>query len=144
MRIKKVSQSSGLIANVSNTQSNSQTDTYSCDYINEINSYSTDEIDTGKIWIDGKPIYRKVVEKNITLAVGDNTFAHNISNISEVTSVSYTFEPGWDSTMRGTEAYLAKNGIGARIYTTSITIESDSLTWTGIFRFVIEYTKTTD
>ena len=34
MRIKKVSQSSGLIANVSNTQSNSQTDTYSCDYSN--------------------------------------------------------------------------------------------------------------
>lgn len=106
--------------------------------------YSTSEIKTNKVWIDGKPIYRKVVEKNITLAVGDNTFAHNISNISEVTSVSYTFEPSWDSTMRGTEAYLAKNGIGARIYTNSITIESDSLTWTGIFRFVIEYTKTTD
>ena len=35
MRIKKVSQSSGLIANVSNTQSDSQTDTYSCDYVND-------------------------------------------------------------------------------------------------------------
>lgn len=34
MRIKKVSQSSGLIANVSNTYSTSETDTYSCDYIN--------------------------------------------------------------------------------------------------------------
>ena len=33
--IIKVSQSSGLIANVSNTQSNSQTDTYSCDYIED-------------------------------------------------------------------------------------------------------------
>ena len=36
MRIKKVSQSSGLIANVSNTQSQSTTDTYSCNYINGI------------------------------------------------------------------------------------------------------------
>ena len=26
------------------------------------NSYSTDEILTGKFWIDGKPIYRKVFE----------------------------------------------------------------------------------
>ena len=35
MRIKKVSQSAGLVANVSNTQSQSTTDTYSCDYENK-------------------------------------------------------------------------------------------------------------
>ena len=33
--IIKAKQSSGLIANVSNTQSNSQSDTYSCDYVND-------------------------------------------------------------------------------------------------------------
>lgn len=34
MRIKKVSQVAGLIGGISNTQSNSTTDTYSCDFIN--------------------------------------------------------------------------------------------------------------
>lgn len=30
--------------------------------VNEVNRYSTEETFTGKYWIDGKPIYRKVVE----------------------------------------------------------------------------------
>lgn len=31
-------------------------------YINSVNSYSTNEVKTGGKWIDGKPIYRKVVD----------------------------------------------------------------------------------
>lgn len=61
--IIKAFQSSGLIANVSNTQSNSQTNTYSCDYIEDNfgkkEVYSTSEIDTSKIWTDGRKIYRR-------------------------------------------------------------------------------------
>lgn len=59
--IIKVKQSSGLIANVSNTYSTSETDTYSCDYINKANNYSTTEQVIGT-WISGETIYRKVVE----------------------------------------------------------------------------------
>jgi len=32
-------------------------------YVDKANSYSTDEIKTGGVWIDGKPIYRKVLTK---------------------------------------------------------------------------------
>ena len=46
---------------IKNEYSTSTTDTYSCDYFNDCNTYSTNEINTGKTWIDGKPIYRKIV-----------------------------------------------------------------------------------
>lgn len=36
MRIKKVSQTAGLVGSIVNTQSESNKDTYSCDYINNI------------------------------------------------------------------------------------------------------------
>lgn len=44
------------------------TTSYSCGYINERfkNIYSTQETITNKTWINGKPIYRKVVVFNLT------------------------------------------------------------------------------
>ena len=54
---------------------------YSCDYVNGANTYSTTEVDTGKTWIDGKKIYRKVI---IVESLPNNTgtsYDHNISNI---------------------------------------------------------------
>lgn len=61
MRIRKTDMVVGVVGNVLNEQSDSQKDTYSCDYINDLveDDYSTSEIDTGKKWVDGKPIYRK-------------------------------------------------------------------------------------
>lgn len=60
MRIKKVSQVAGLVGGVSNTYSESTTDAYSCDYVNDLNTYSTTEQAVGT-WINGKPLYRKIV-----------------------------------------------------------------------------------
>ena len=34
---------------------------YSCDYLNDCETYSTNEVKTNKVWIDGKPIYRVVI-----------------------------------------------------------------------------------
>lgn len=50
--------------------------------------YSTTETDTGKIWTDGKPIYRKVVSANNKRIAAGETIAHNISNLGEVVSMS--------------------------------------------------------
>ena len=44
----------------------------------EVESYSTDEIDTGKVWVDGKPIYRKV-------------FTGTTAN-AEYTEITHSFE----------------------------------------------------
>jgi hypothetical protein len=48
--------------------------------LNEQRSYSTEEVNTGKKWIDGKPIYRKVwTNLNYTLLPND-WFVTDISN----------------------------------------------------------------
>lgn len=50
------------------------------------NNYSTEEILTKDTWIDGKPIYRKVI--NITSEIKDlNKFAHNIENLSTIINI---------------------------------------------------------
>lgn len=60
-------------------------------------TYSLSETDTGKIWIDGKPIYRKVINCG---ALPNNTIknvAHNISNLSNVifaNGISYSSTTG--------------------------------------------------
>lgn len=52
------------------------------DYLDNLNEYSTEEIVIGK-WIDGKPLYQKVItfDNTISISYDDNTFIHNISNI---------------------------------------------------------------
>lgn len=61
MKIKKTFQGTIPENKILNSNSTSQTDTYSCEKINEMTEeiYSTEETVIGK-WIDGKPLYRKV------------------------------------------------------------------------------------
>lgn len=67
MKIRKVSQPTPLSPGngaIVDSYSTSSTDGYSCDYINGIGQYySTTEKEIGT-WIDGKPIYRKVIFVN--------------------------------------------------------------------------------
>lgn len=46
--------------------------------------YSTSETLTNKVWIDGKPIYRKTVNVGALPNATTKTVAHNILNISNV------------------------------------------------------------
>ena len=50
--------------------------------------YSLEEIDTGKTWIDGKPIYRKVVDIGALPNATTKTIAHGIANINNFTSIT--------------------------------------------------------
>lgn len=53
--IIKASSSAGLVAKVVNQYSTSQNDAYSCDYVNNLNTYSTTEKRIGT-WIDRKTV----------------------------------------------------------------------------------------
>ena len=64
-----------------NEESNSTQKGYSAKYTNDRNTYSTNEVFTGKYWIDGKKIYRKVI--TITLS---NNFTQLISNVNSLTN----------------------------------------------------------
>ncbi len=49
--------------------------------LNILCSYSTEEINTGETWIDGKPIFRKVIAYDSTKTGTNVGFPHNISNL---------------------------------------------------------------
>lgn len=105
-------------------------------------NYSTTETDTGLTWVDGKKIYRKVIEWALTASsAGEQTKAHGISNLDNVTSLRVIYKLGWD-TAWGNEQYLAKKGITFRVTSTDVVKETASANnWTGDMKIVIEYTK---
>ena len=104
-------------------------------YVDNSNSYSTQEVKTGGTWIDGKPIYRKVL------------IAKNFINGGEV---------GW----AGLESDVASLNIDACLRCFAITVGDGSRYlqfspakggfnsyWSGInsgSKIIMEYTKTTD
>ena len=139
--LRKTSATTPIQAQVVNTASNSTTDTYSCNYINDCNTYSTSETFTGKYWIDGKPIYRKVL--SVTGTIG-NTIAHNIANIDYVSIVQQSFYynnnwfHGYVNDNFFVNAYAVDN--------TDVKIAFGN-SWSGLFTkaiIILEYTKTTD
>lgn len=124
-------------------------DTSNADYIYEYKpaqiEYSVNEVDTGNKWIDGKPIYRIVMENTLTLAA-DTTFGtmpayetivscYCIAKIgTETKPVPYCFynndnwEINWTIQANGT--IMMQAGSSHRVSAT--------------VHFIIEYTKTTD
>lgn len=52
------------------------------------NVYSTNEVDTGKVWVDNKPIYRKVIDFGaLPSSATTKNVQHNISNLDTFTNV---------------------------------------------------------
>lgn len=109
-------------------------------------SYSTNETNTGQSWIDGKPIYRKVVTLSLTQPNTD--VVQDVSNLniktvthiegisqSDPTSTNYT----WDSTVDRFRTYY--NPVTKKIYAQG---GSTYPTVPCTVYVIIEYTKTTD
>ena len=143
--IIKAFQSAGVVAQVSNTKSDSTTDTYSCDYINGINKYSTEEKVVGE-WIDGKPIYRKVYTSYELLGEAPTRYLVLDTDESKEIINGYgslkigTFDasiPTPDAGL-GYVSPLQKNSSNQIYLTTSSTRNLGDL------KYVVEYTKTTD
>ena len=110
------------------------------------NIYSLNEVKTNKVWIDGKPIYRKVIEynSNTALSNGDNNISHNVTHIGSYRKIV-------------DEQYIYQNNIYFHYASSTFSafvsgITDSSLTviingWGDLFKhayFTIEYTKTTD
>ncbi len=84
--IIKAFQTAGVIAEVVNVRNNSQTKVYSTSYVNNIVNYSTTEKVCGT-WIDGKPIYRKVLYVDSLPNTASAIYSTGIANIDIVTKV---------------------------------------------------------
>lgn len=52
--------------------------------------YSQNEIDTGKIWIDGKKIYKKVIDCGVLPNNSLKIIPTNITNIEEIINLTVT------------------------------------------------------
>lgn len=156
MKIRKIAQTPGLVATVvDNLTSTSTTDALSANQgrilnekINTGFSYSTNETLTGGTWINGKPIYRKVVYIGSLPANTASFFSHNISNIDRVVNFSMTWfdtvDNCWWSNRRWDSATIR---IAYNVNPTQIWIEAKGVNWstrTNQAYVTIEYTKTTD
>lgn len=114
--------------------------------------YSLSEVKTNKVWIDGKPIYRKVVAVNFpsTSSASVNT-NHNISNIDKITHYWLTWydtaDNKWFNYYKDTSGsyYIQIDGVTSNHVT--VKANNTGVPWDGRTTnkyAVIEYTKTTD
>lgn len=126
---------------------------YSTRYMNNalesiVDIYSTDEIKTNKIWIDGKPIYRKVLDITNIGATGTQ-YNHGISNLETLVDVYGS----WDKTGSGRQPLtrvvtgaMNEYGVGVGdVATTNFRLHyGTNVTGVTHIYVIFEYTKTTD
>lgn len=112
-------------------------------------SYSTSETNTGKTWIDGKPIYRKVINVGNIPDTTSKSTAHNIANIGTIiicegrAVVNTTAKTSIGLPYINTDSSTVCIQVYANV--TDVVVKTASSVWTAYAGFVIlEYTKTTD
>ena len=119
--------------------------------INEVNAktdnYSTTEIKTNKLWIDNKPIYRKVVNTGTLPDSTTKQIEHGISNLKRILNIF-----GYAYTPNGQSYPLPWINATNVTYQTALYCDSTYIymsTGTGRSNItesyvILEYTKTTD
>lgn len=112
--------------------------------VNDNCSYSTNEICIGE-WIDGKPLYRKVISSTTPSQVNTGTNIYNATsmNIDKIINLSFTFKGTYNE-------YATASNIIIMFTRISGTDRQIACTCTlqdycnKPFYFILEYTKTTD
>ena len=109
--------------------------------------YSTTEQIIGQ-WIDGKPIYRKVVDFGYLPNATSKTVAHGISNFDMLTSVQAiaTQSAAWGFSIPfiGGSNISTGNSVTVWLDGTNVLINSNNDRSSLYCYVIIEYTKTTD
>lgn len=110
-------------------------------------TYSTSEVKTTKTWIDGKPIYRKVIP--FTMPNDSNTtgFNHNISNLDYVVDLRLICKANDTSNTQRMPSIYVSSSLYMYMYiqNTSFGVHNAFSDMYGQQAYmIIEYTKTTD
>ena len=113
-------------------------------YVDSSNSYSTEEVKTGGKWIDGKPIYRKVVNFGALPNATTKKVAHGVNNIGDITHIYGVAH----SSAKMTIPLPYARAVPIILYATQddVAIEISTGDYIEFTRseITIEYTKTTD
>jgi len=114
--------------------------------LNKINSYSTNETDTGQKWIDGKTIYRKVIDCGALPNATTKNIPTNLSNIFIIKLQGFAYNSNAYLTIpdiipSGTN-YSTKINYDYSNQQIVITAGADRSNMNGYV--ILEYTKTTD
>ena len=109
-----------------------------------LHEYSTEEKVVGK-WIDGKPIYEKIITFSIT-GKGFLSYRHNIENLENIHFISM-LQGNNENSIRTNRTYTPWYD-PASIYLDEINSTDISLyhnsNMTKFYEFILRYTKTTD
>lgn len=107
--------------------------------------YSTDEIEIGT-WIDGKPIYRKVIDFGVLPNNTSKYVPHNISNLDKVINIGGYIVKGNEYNPLPLMYRGSDSSYNTAIYVTATNIamnnEKDRSGYSAVV--ILEYTKTTD
>lgn len=135
------------VGSSNNTYNTSATDTYSCNYVNSLNTYSTSEQRIGT-WVDGKPIYRKVIDFGSLPNATSKSVAHNISDLGFITNISGTIYHRTVTTYYPIPLQYKGNdsNYNVEIYVNNTNVAMSSNTDRSFYSayVILEYTKTTD
>ena len=117
------------------------------------NHYSTDEVETGMYWIDGKKIYRKVIETTSPTSANTDAAIYTFNGVDSFINISgYIINTSYTTFNQFMPINWARPGID-----TYVTISNDNIKTLSIKQYcsnsgytnksekiIIEYTKTTD
>ena len=146
----KAHKTAPIYATVKNEETNSETDVYSCNYVNDVDNkfnYSSGEQIVGK-WIDGKSLYRKVISFDYFPNDGQRSVAHHIKNLQYICWYEYTWYDSSDAKFFSNVRFdNSTTYCKISISNTYLIVEGRGTNWstrTSDGTCIIYYTKTTD
>lgn len=105
--------------------------------------YLLSEVDTGKTWLSGQPIYRKVVELTNLPNTSTNTYPHGIAAFTNIISIQCVVNNGagtWAPVPQAADP--STNSVALSVGGSDVAIQ----TWTDLSAFtgfvILEYVKT--
>ena len=103
--------------------------------------YSTEEKVVGK-WIDGKPVYRKVLSATLPSATGNSVASLTSLNIGSLVRIESFTTTG--ARLPNNYKDASNNGYSLYISGTSLLAQLTSAVYGRSINVILEYTKTTD
>ena len=106
-------------------------------------SYSTSEVATGKKWIDGKPIYRKVVMLPFQVSVATSVQVSNEVSASDYQVIDLGHSYIYDTDYGTRQPWASNATTQTNMYISSGRLSFETTHPSGTLYAVCEYTKTT-